>query len=139
MSVEHYIVFKLGDESYAIESNKIKEIERIKDISMNKVPLTPKFIKGIINLRGDIVPIIHLKERFGLTSDSEDCPQKLIVVYSKQAYFGLLVDFIEGHRQVESSETLPPTDVMAVDTPYIKAIVKKEHETYFVLDLDRLF
>lgn len=139
MSLEHFIVFEMGDEAYAIESKRIKEVSRTKELKINTVPKTPNYIRGIINLRGDVVPIIHLNERFGLPVATADLPKRLIVVTHNQALIGLLVDRIIGHHKSESQCLLPPTEEMLAETPYIKGIIKEETATYFVIDLDKLF
>lgn len=145
MNNTHYIVFQIGTKAYGLASAGIREVGRTKELRLNKVPKTPDYIRGIINLRGDVVPIIHLQRRLagdGLEKELTDepaLPPRLIIVQHQAAYYGLLADKIHGHRCPENGHIFPPTEEMAQLTPYIEAIVREPEQTYFVLDLNQLF
>lgn len=152
MNSQHYIVFQCGAKVYGLASASIKEVGRTRELRLNQVPKTPAYIKGIINLRGEVVPIIDLQEKLesreptstaiGASTALEGSPvlrPRLIIVRLNSACYGLLADQILGHRTPASDEILPPTAEMNELTPYIEAIVREPELTYFVLDLNRLF
>lgn len=158
MNSQHYIVFQCGAKVYGLASASIKEVGRTRELRLNQVPKTPAYIKGIINLRGEVVPIIDLQEKLesreptptalgastaqGASAALEGFPvlrPRLIIVRLNNACYGLLADQILGHRTPASDEILPPTAEMNELTPYIEAIVREPELTYFVLDLNRLF
>lgn len=164
MNSQHYIVFQCGAKVYGLASASIKEVGRTRELRLNQVPKTPAYIKGIINLRGEVVPIIDLQEKLesreptptalgastdqgastaiGASTALEGSPvlrPRLIIVRLNNACYGLLADQILGHRTPASDEILPPTAEMNELTPYIEAIVREPELTYFVLDLNRLF
>lgn len=93
IGLRKYLVFKLGNEEYGIDIQKITTIIE-KDMSIARVPKTPAFLKGVINLRGEIIPVISLRTRFGL-SDIEDTEEtRVIIVKLEEITIGLIVDAV---------------------------------------------
>ena len=135
---EQIIVFGLGAEEYAIDSLDVMEIDRMKEIRINVVPKVPNYVEGIINLRGDVVPVVNLKKRFGIVSPETGRKQRIIVVRSNNSLVGLLVDSVFGVKSTEGLEILPPTDEMAAEAGYISAIVLEEERMFFVINVDAI-
>lgn len=151
MNRRHCIVFQIGTKVYGLASANIKEVGRTRELRLNRVPKTPAYIKGIINLRGEVVPVIDLQAKLegreaaaDLKSSTDfrsfyDLRSRLIIVRHNSACYGLLADQILGHRTPEADAFLPPTAEMNELTPYIEAIVREPDLTYFLLDLNQLF
>lgn len=152
-----YIVFDVGGEAYGLEAHDIKEVLRVKEIRLNKVPKTLPYIKGLVNLRGEILPVMHLEERFDYAKrrrvtgirtladleahrlkSAKGTPKRLIVVGIQHYAIGILVDAIIGHMTIEEAEFLLPTDQMTQETPYIKGLVVTEGQAFFVLNAEKL-
>lgn len=93
VDLKKFLVFKLGNEEYGINIQKIITIIE-KDMAIARVPKTPTFLKGVINLRGEIIPVISLRKRFGLSDieDSEDT--RIIIVKLEEIAIGLIVDAV---------------------------------------------
>jgi Chemotaxis signal transduction protein len=91
--MKKFLVFKLGNEEYGINIQKVTTIIE-KDMTIARVPKTPDFLKGVINLRGEIIPVISLRKRFGLNDieDTEDI--RIIIVKIDEIAIGLIVDAV---------------------------------------------
>ena len=137
MKMTEYIVFRVGDEHYRIESTEIKEVSRTKEMKFNKVPKTPLYIKGIMNVRGDVIPVIHLAERFANTTINKT-PDRLIIARIEHYYLGMLVDQIVGNLVVSDSAFLEMTTDISEKTAYLKGIIRTETLTFFVLSVEKL-
>ncbi len=135
MGNDLFVVFKLGKEEYAVHAAYVKEIDRMNEISINIVPTVPKYIEGIINLRGDVVPVIDPKKKFGLETSYTGKKQRIMILNVHNYLLGMLVDSVSGAVSILEEERLPPTEEMLAETPYISAIAQKEDRMMFVLDV----
>lgn len=135
----HVILFKIAEEIYAIESVSIREISRTKELRLNVIPKVPPYIKGLVNLRGEIIPVVHLGECLGRETQGSVLPGRLLVVLAGSVPYGILVNQVLGHICLSEKCLKQPTDEMAVMTPYIKNIAHDAMETYFIIDVERLF
>lgn len=133
----NYIIFTLNGEEYGIDIIKSQEILRVKGMVINKVPKVPEFISGIINLRGEVIPIIHLKKRLDLNSTSEN-EKRVIIVKDKKLMVGFLVDFIVEVLYVTEEEMLPPPDDVKLKCKYVDSVICKEKRMIFILDVNNV-
>ncbi len=100
--VKQYIVFKIGEDEYGIDSLKITTIDRMKPIT--RVPKTPSYIKGVINLRGDIIPVMDLRLKFDLEEISETEETRIIILKLEEGAFGVIVDQVVETVQLEETQ-----------------------------------
>nr|WP_066507372.1 chemotaxis protein CheW [Abyssisolibacter fermentans] len=132
-----YVVFKIGEQNYAIDIFKVKIIERISDFT--RVPNAPNYIKGIINLRGDVVPVMDLRVRFGMESKIDKENSRIIIIKYEELVVGLIVD---------SSSEVINLDLNEIDNPpnvgdfkqydYINGIGKKDERMIMILDVKKV-
>lgn len=134
MENDLFVVFRLGEEEYAVNAASVKEIDRMNEITISIVPAVPPFIEGIINLRGDVVPVIDPKKKFGLPTVYTGKKQRIVILNMGSYLLGILVDSVSGAVTVSEEELLPPTEEMAEKTPYVSAIAKKADRMIFILD-----
>ena len=93
--MEKVVTFRLGDELFCIEIERIKEI--IRPVKPNKVPDTPDYVEGVIDLRGTVLPIIDLRKKFGFEVPKDGKRERIIVVeFESGSQVGLLVDAVEN-------------------------------------------
>jgi len=117
------IVFALGSEEYGIEVDKVRTIERLSPIT--RVPKTASFIKGVINLRGVVVPVIDLRGRFGLTETSATENSRIIVVAVADLEVGFIVDSANDVIDINTdSIDSPPEIVGGIKAKYLRGIAK---------------
>lgn len=133
------VTFQLGKEEYGINILKVHEIKRLKEITITQVPRAPFFVEGVINLRGDVIPIIDLRSRFGVGEKRQDKETRIIVVNLDEKYIGLIVDRVsEVLNFDEDTIDDPPDEVMQVDTYFVEGIGKQEERLVILLDIDKI-
>ena len=133
----NYVIFTLNDEEYGIDIVKSQEILRVKGMVINKIPKVPEYISGIINLRGDVIPIMRLKKRFNL-SISDENEKRVIIVKDKQLTIGFLVDFIVEVLYVSKEEMIPPPDDVKLKCEYVDSVICKEKRMVFILNVNKI-
>jgi purine-binding chemotaxis protein CheW len=134
-----YLTFTLANEEYGIGILKIKEI--IGMMAITKVPQTPDFIKGVINLRGKVIPVMDLRLRFGMESIGYTERTCIIVVEldgrTGTVQIGIVVDSVSEVLNIRSEDTEDtPTFGTALNTGYILGMAKMEGNVKILLDID---
>jgi len=131
------VVFKLGNEEFGVPITQVKEINRL--TSATKVPRSPVFVEGIINLRGQIIPIIDMKKRFDLPLTEYTGDARIIVIQVGDHNFGVEVDLVSEVLRINTSDIEPaPHIVCSIDSDYITGVAKVGDRLLILLDLDRL-
>lgn len=131
-----YLTFMLDDEEYGIEILKVREIIGIMDIT--KVPQTPDFVEGVINLRGKVIPVIDLRTKFGLER-AEYNDQTCIIVVDVGMMMGIIVDTVQEVHDIPSNSIEPPPKLGgSVDTSFILGMGKVKDDVKILLDIDKV-
>lgn len=137
------IVFKLGEEEYGLQIDQIKEVVLTPNIT--RIPLTSKHIKGVANVRGNILAIIDLEERFGLKSENDNSnitkPNFTLVVESEDFKMGILVREVPNTLAISEKDIdLSPNIIQETsqDKNYIKGIVKKQNRLIILIDVYKI-
>jgi purine-binding chemotaxis protein CheW len=136
-----YLTIGLGAESYGIPVLRVREIIRLQKITA--VPQMPEYVKGVINLRGKVVPIVDLRVKFGVAAEYAD--RTCIVVVQVQLApdqtvpMGLIVDRVEEVANLSAAEIEPAPDFGAkLSTEYMLGLAKGKGQVKTLLDLDRV-
>jgi purine-binding chemotaxis protein CheW len=117
------IVFALANEHYGIEVEKVRTIERM--IPITRVPKTPAFIKGVINLRGVVIPVLDLRGRFGLESTEPTENSRIIIVAANDLEVGFIVDSANDVIDIDSDAIdSPPEVVGGIKAKYLRGVAK---------------
>ncbi len=131
-----YLTFKLAGEEYGVEILKVREINGL--IAITVVPQMPVFMKGVINLRGNVIPVIDLRLKFGLCEAEYD-DQTCIIVVDVGREIGILVDAVSEVLDINGENVEPPPDLgSAVDTSFILGMGKVGDAVKILLDIDRV-
>jgi len=131
------IVFQLKDEEYGVEVSQVKSIEKLEHIT--RVPRTPKFVKGVINLRGVVTPIIDLRTRFGLEEGEYTESTRIIIVAVGELEVGLIVDAANDVIDIPVNAVEPPPEVVGgVEAAYLRGVAKLENRLLVMLNLDKV-
>lgn len=126
------VVFALGQEEYGVEVEKVRTIERM--LPMTRVPKTPPFVKGVINLRGIVVPVIDLRERFGLETAEYDDQTRIIIVNQESIEVGLIVDSANDVVDIDEDHIEDPPEVVGgIRAKYLRGIAKIDDNRLLVL------
>ncbi|MBB6019367.1 purine-binding chemotaxis protein CheW [Paenibacillus sp. JGP012] len=119
------IVFRLGSEEYGIEVDKVETIERMMPIT--RVPKTLSFVKGVINLRGVVIPVIDLRGRFALPETEYTDQTRIVIVGVDDMQVGFIVDSANDVIDIKSSSIdTPPEVVGGVKARYLRGVAKLE-------------
>lgn len=133
---QQIVVFQLNNEEYAVNIKQSKQIIKIAKIT--PVPNTPNYIRGVINLRGQIVPVVDLKKRFSISGRGDK--ERIITVEVRNTLIGLVVDNINGVLWYNPEKELEPAPEVSGDikNEFIKGVVKKEERLIVLIDLDKM-
>lgn len=134
---KQFVVFKLGNEEYGIDILRVKTIEKMTNIT--RVPKTASYVKGVINLRGEVVPIIDLSEKFNLKYYEENENTRIIIVYVDDITVGLIVDSVSEVIEMDNSLIEePPESIGNLEISNIYGIGKLNGRVIILLDVYRI-
>jgi len=134
------ISFTLAGRDYGIDILKVKEIRKAGNFT--KVPNTPVFVRGVDNLRGDIIPIIDLRTMFNLPAETKDPAslENIVIIRLDALILGIVVDTIEKVVGISHETIQPPHPIFGdINIQYINGVVENEGRLYIILDVDRIF
>lgn len=132
-----YVIFQLSDEYYGIRIDSVENIEKIVDIT--RVPGTPNYVKGVINMRGEIVPIIDLRLRLGLEEKEHDEETRIIINEIGEMMIGFIVDSTYEVIQIENSQIENKSNSEGKNTQsYADAIAKDKGRMIILLDMEKI-
>ncbi|NLL52130.1 MAG: chemotaxis protein CheW [Peptococcaceae bacterium] len=137
MHEEQMVTFSLGTEEFGVDIMKVQEIIRIPPIT--RVPKAPDFIEGVINLRGNVIPVVNLRVRFGMPPGEETDLSRIIVLQIDNKIFGVRVDGVtEVMRLSEESIEPPPPIALGLDANFIRGVGKIGDRLLILLELDKI-
>ncbi len=132
------VSFEVGDEEYAVPILSVQEINRMMQIT--RVPQSPPFVEGVINLRGKIIPVIDLRKRFGLAKLENSDNVRIIVVEIASRVIGFTVDSVNEVLRINANIVEPaPAMVSGQDTDYVQGVGKLDDRLLILLNLEKLF
>ncbi|DAB38112.1 MAG: chemotaxis protein CheW [Sulfuricurvum sp. RIFOXYD2_FULL_44_160] len=135
---ERYLTFFLGEEQYGIAIDRIKEIIAI--MKVTNVPKTPEYMRGVINLRGSIIPVVDTRLRFGMETKEEDMHTAIVIVEVDKVNIGFIVDRVEEVASIDSANMSdPPKFGNNIDTDFICSMAQMEDNVVMILDVLKLF
>lgn len=137
-----YLTFKLDEESFALEISKVREV--LDYTKVTKVPRTPEFMRGVINLRGNVVPVVDIKLKFNLKKVEKAVDTCIIIVEimidEEHTVLGVLADSVEEVLELDPEQIEPAPKIgMRLNTEFIKGMGKRNNEFIIILDIDKIF
>lgn len=133
------VVFKLGEEEFGVDILQVREIETL-DMGVTRVPKAPGFVEGVINLRGEVIPIVDMRKRFSLSLPPLDYNSRIIIVESGEGgnKIGLIVDTVVGVLRIPVSSIEPaPNIAQNVNQYFISGVARVEERLIVLLNLER--
>jgi purine-binding chemotaxis protein CheW len=132
-----YLTFALGNEEYALEIHKVREIIGIMDIT--PVPQVPAYVKGVINLRGKIIPVIDIRSKFGMNSVDYTAQTCIIVLDVLNVLMGIIVDNVRDVVEIAQKDIEPtPAFSSTVNASFILGIGKTSDRVRMLLDIEKI-
>jgi purine-binding chemotaxis protein CheW len=137
MAEQQFVVFGLAGEKYGVPVEQVESIERLTPIT--RVPKTLPFIKGVVNLRGMVTPVIDLRERFQFPAGENSDEARMIVVKVDGMVVGIVVDAVYDVRTIDAGTVeQPPAMVGGIQAAYLKGIVQVGEELLVLVNLSKL-
>ncbi len=131
------VTFKLENEEFGVDILNIQGINRM--VEVTKVPNSPEYVEGIINLRGQVIPIIDLRKRLNMPDRAYSKDTRFIVVEFKNKVVGFIVDSVNKVLRIDRKLTEPPPKTATrIDSEYITAVGKLEDSLLILLDFERI-
>jgi len=132
-----YLTFVLLEEEYGLEILKVREIIGMMDITA--VPRTPDFVRGVVNLRGKVIPVIDLRSKFGMETAEATEETCIIVVDVGNVEMGIIVDKVSEVLDIASEDIEPPPQFgVSVDTDFILGMGKTNNRVTILLDISKV-
>ena len=136
-SEEQVVVFEIAGESYGVDIARVQEI--IRPPAITAVPRAPEYVEGVVNLRGRVIPVINLRNRFGLPDTERDRSSRIVVLEISGQTIGVAVDAVsEVLRVPQDVIEAPGATLTGPQTAHLRGIAKLDERVVILLDLDRL-
>ena len=133
-----YLTFFVDDEQYGIDISRIKEI--IAPLPITNIPKTPDFVKGVINLRGLVIPVVDIRLKFCMPEKEMDIDTAIIIYEVNNLYIGFIVDQVEDVLSIDKDNiSSPPKFGANIDTSFIENVAEVGDSVVMLLNLERIF
>jgi len=137
-----YLTFRLAKETFAVDVAKVREI--LDFVTITKVPQTPDFMRGVINLRGSVVPVVDMKLKFGMEPTEKTVNTCIVVleviIENETTIVGALADSVQEVVELDPSQIEPPPRIgMKLSIDFIKGMGKLNDDFVIILDTDKIF
>ena len=131
------VTFCLGEEEFGFDIFKVKEINKM--MEMTKVPNSPPSVKGVINLRGTVTPVIDMRDKLGMIEKEYDKDTRIIVVESNEKNIGFIVDEVREVLRINSNIIEPPPEMVSgINSEYITNIAKLDDRLLILIDIEKI-
>lgn len=135
MAEEQLVTFSLGSEEFGVDIVCVQEIIRIPPIT--RVPKAPDYVEGVINLRGNVIPVVSLRKRFGMGEAEDSDLSRIIVLQVQNKVFGIRVDAVTEVLRLDTEAIEPPPPVaLGMDAHYIRGVGKIGERLLILLNLE---
>ena len=137
MTADNYILFSVAGTSYALPSQDVAHVEMVEQIT--RVPNAPEFVDGVVFSRGQVVPAINMRARFGFERTPLDVASRLLIVHSRGRSVGLLVDSCREFMNVPREAIHPPGEALSgLSAQYVDGVASVGNRLIVLLGLERL-
>jgi purine-binding chemotaxis protein CheW len=142
METTQYLTFKLEDEVFALDISKVREV--LDFTTITKVPKTPEFMRGVINLRGSVVPVVDLRLKFGMSKTEKTVNTCIIIaevtIDNDTTVLGALADSVQEVMDLEPGHIEPAPKIgTRLNTEFIRGMGKRDNSFVIILDIDKVF
>jgi purine-binding chemotaxis protein CheW len=130
-----FLVFRLGDDEFGLAIDTVVEVAQA-PAQITRVPRTPKFLEGVINLRGEVLPVVDQRRRFEMPPLDSGAARRLVVVKTARHRAGIIVDAVSDVLRIAAAQLLPPPDLTDATSRLVKGVLNLEASQRMVLVLD---
>ncbi len=134
---KQYVIFQIGNDEYGADINKVTIIERI--LNITRVPKTPPYIKGVINLRGEIIPVMELRTRLDMPEIQDDDDTRIIIVDVNKISYGIKVDSVSEVFEIDEAEVESASGIINdISMDYVSGVAKHGSNLITILNIEKL-
>lgn len=142
LATAQYLTFKLDGEVFAVDIVKVREV--LEFTTVTRVPRSPDFMRGVINLRGSVVPVVDMRLKLGLPQVDKTVDTCVVIteveVDNEKTVLGALVDSVQEVIDLDASQVVPPPRIgTRINTDFIRGMGKRDEQFLILLDIDRVF
>jgi purine-binding chemotaxis protein CheW len=142
LETNQYLAFKLDNEIFAFDISKVREV--LEYTAVTKVPQTPDMMKGVINLRGSVVPVVDMRIKFGMGETEKTVNTVIIIIEidldGTSTMIGALVDSVKEVIDLDSEHIEPPPKIgTKLNTDFIRGMGKQDNQFLIILDIEKVF
>ncbi len=142
LETNQFLAFKLEEEIFAFDISKVREVLEFSTVT--KVPQTPDMMKGVINLRGSVVPVIDMRTKFGMGETEKTVNTVVIIIEldldGESTMIGALVDSVKEVMDLDAEHIEPPPNIgTRLNTDFIRGMGKQDDQFIIILDIERIF
>jgi len=130
------VSFRVGDEEFGLDILRVQEI--IRHQHLTRVPNSPDFVDGVINLRGKVIPVVALRKRFGISREPADGQTRIVVLEVQSTILGFIVDSVPEVLRIPNSAVVPPPRFGTMEREYVSGVAKLDDRLLILLDVDRI-
>jgi purine-binding chemotaxis protein CheW len=140
--VTQYLTYKLDDEVFALDISTVREV--LDFTSLTRVPRTPEFMRGVINLRGSVVPVVDLRLKFGMSKTEKTVNTCIIIVEvtvdNEKTVLGVLADSVQEVLDLGPDQIEPAPKIgTKLNTDFLKGMGRRDNRFIIILDIDKIF
>jgi len=134
---EQMVTFKLGEEEFGLDIMMVQEIIKLPPITF--VPKSPVYVEGVMNLRGNVLPVINLKRKFGIADSAVSGEARIIVLKIEVKTVGIVVDRVTEVLRLREEQIEPPPPVtVGIDSGYIRGVGKVNERLVIILQAEKI-
>jgi purine-binding chemotaxis protein CheW len=130
------VSFRVGEEEFGLDILRVQEI--IRHQHLTRVPNSPDFVDGVINLRGKVIPVVALRKRFGINQEPRDGQARIVVLEVQNTILGFIVDSVPEVLRIPHSAVVPPPRFGVVEREYVSGVAKLDDRLLILLNVDRI-
>jgi len=134
-----YVIFRIDGQDFGIEIEYVYEINRLKEVVINPVPKTFEYVEGIINLRGEVVPVLDLRKKLGLPVEEMGRETRILIVRIDNKTIGLIVDMVLSVVNINEKDiTSTPDEIRDKNTRFFSGIAQSNKRMTFLLNINEV-
>lgn len=133
--IREYVVFKVNKESYGIDIKYVENIERM--LPITRVPYTESYVEGVVNLRGNVIPVIDLRRRFSMSREAFGDESRIIIINYNEYTVGMIADSSSEVLQIDRSTVDPAPSLKDGIDDFVREIGKKDDRIIMLIDLKK--
>ena len=134
LRLNNLVLFTLDEQRYALYLHAVTRV--VRTVEIVPLPKAPEIVRGVVNVQGQVIPVVDIRKRFRLPEQEMEVSDQLIIASASRRPVALVVDAVEGVMELSNQKMIPPEEILP-GTEYIEGVIKLEHGLVLIHDLDK--